>query len=445
MRTLPFAPYRSLLLSALAVCLAACTPNKMYHKGVVKICEADAKLSGSNADLHVLEFDEQGDVWDHSQLGRAIKAIEQSHKIPLVVTFVHGWRHDAEPCDSNLEMFRGLIATLQAKSGSAFKVHGVYVGWRGGSVKEFKALGPLNNILAAPSFFGRRSETDRIARVPLTNTLLSLTQAARKNGRNGKAVIIGHSFGGRVVEHAMSQAIVTTSSLSSADRRLPMPADLVFLINQASESLTARQLKIALTNWPKGTAPVVVAMTSESDTATGGIWPIGLKLATLFGGGGKMRDYEMTIHDKPKYESQETYYTRTPGHDPRQITHRMCLAAPGQPTVTQGGNVLGEVVRTLPLASGTWELRKAAGNEGTDFVMYSDAYWVLSLPKTILDGHSGKGAEGIFNQDMRELMADIVKFSVPNAGQSKAAPLPPTPAQAKKAHATGVLAAPVAP
>jgi hypothetical protein len=179
-------------------------------------------------------------------------------------------------------------------------------------------------------------------------------------------------------------------------------------------------------------------MTSESDSATGGIWPIGLKLATLFGGGGKMRDYEMKIHDKPKFESQRSYYTTTTGHDARQITHRMCPAEPGQETVTQGGNVLGEVVRTIPLQGKTWELRKAAGNEGADFVIYSDAYWVVSIPKAILDGHSGQGKEGIFNHDMREIMANLVMYSVPKTGESsKKAPLPPTPEQAQKAQVQG--------
>lgn len=183
----------------------------------------------------------------------------------------------------------------------------------------------------------------------------------------------------------MSQAIVTTSALSSPGHPMQMPADLIFLINQASESLTARQLKIALTNWPKDSAPAVVSLSSETDSANANIWPIGLRIPSLFGGGGKMRPYEMTIHEKPYHDSQRTYYTKTTGQDPRQITHRICPAQPSVAEINQQGNILGEVVRTIPLTSGNWELRKAPGNEGADY----DLQRCLRGAETAQD-HSGR-------------------------------------------------------
>ncbi len=56
-------------------------------------------------------------------------------------------------------------------------------------------------------------------------------------------------------------------------------------------------------------------------------------------------------------------------------------------------------------------------------MIYSDAYGVLKLPKTILDGHSGNGSEGIFNHDMTEIMSNLVMYAVPKANQpTKTAP-----------------------
>lgn len=428
-----------------AAAAASCTPNRPYHTSR-PVTDGSAPSPSSRqpangSPVQIVELDEQGDPWDRRQLDQAVAGIRASKKAPLVITYVHGWRHDATPDDTDLQMFRTFLDQLQTSSPQMrkFQVHGVYVGWRGASVHEAKMLKGLNILWAGPTFFGRRLQTDRIARVPLTNTLLRLTQASRQHKLKGKSVIVGHSFGARVVEQAMAQAIVTQSALSAPGQPMAMPADLIFLINQASESLTARQLKIALINWPKGTPPAIVAMTSATDYATGNYWPIGLNAATALGAGGGMRDYPMPPPHKP--DPQRSYYTTTTGHDPRQISHRVHEIDPSRPSaveVTENGNVSGKVILRFGRDSTSppqWELRKIIGNEGTTFVIDSDAYWVVSLPKSVLDGHTGKPAEGgIFNGTTAELMSNLVKYAVPKAGQpSKSAPAPATASDVNKA------------
>jgi hypothetical protein len=202
-----------------------------------------------------------------------------------------------------------------------------------------------------------------------------------------------------------------------------MPADLVFLINQASESLTARQLKIALTNWPSSDPPAIVSLNSQTDQANSKIWPIGMKLATFFGLGGKKRAYQ-----NPPGDEQRTYYTQTTGQDSRQITHRLVPA--NAPVKIMGGET-GDALLKIPLKvadhTEDWELRVAKGNDDTTFVLYSNAYWVVSLPKAILDGHSGLDEDGgIFNPAMTEVMHRLVRYSLPVGAAPKSAPRPAT-------------------
>jgi hypothetical protein len=409
-------PLLHFVIAVVAALFSSCTAHKAYH-GHGEFQPPHCKCSK----LHVVEFDEQGDLWSPQQLKEARQAIEASKKTPLVVTFVHGWRHDAQPDDANLRMFGELTDQLQQELD--FEVHGVYIGWRGATVKESL----LTRVPTYLSFFDRRHATSRVARAPLTNALLQLSQSARNHPRSGKSVVVGHSFGGRVVEHAMSQALVTATALNSGGRGIPLPVDLIFLLNQASESLTARQLKTSIPDrkWPYD-APAIISLTSESDAATKRIWPIGLGIGRLLSFGGRMR-YPYSYHGAEKRDSQTTYFMKTPGHDQRQITHRICSDRPENTFRDAQGNAYGPVLRDFAgTASTGWQLRSAAGNSGVDYVLYSKAYWVVSVPQEVLDGHNGEAThgneKGIFNAKMRAIMSDLVKWAAPKNSQPKSAP-----------------------
>ena len=155
----------------------------------------DKQGQATLASIAVIEFDERGDYWDSGQVARADKFISGKDE-PILVTYVHGWRHDARRDDSDLISFRKFIKTMQ--DGLRKPVCGVFIGWRGASVQESGIGALFSQPSALLSFWGRKKITDQMAGVPFNNTLWRLAATAKAN--NGHSILIGHSFGGRIVE-----------------------------------------------------------------------------------------------------------------------------------------------------------------------------------------------------------------------------------------------------
>src|SRR5262245_31738769 len=89
------------------------SPNR-YYQGELR------KFAGYS--VCTVEFDDQGEFWDSQQLESAIAHIRDvcdgaaegsygpSGKTEIIViTFIHGWMHNATPEDANLEHFSELI------------------------------------------------------------------------------------------------------------------------------------------------------------------------------------------------------------------------------------------------------------------------------------------------------------------------------------------------
>ena len=111
------------------------------------------------------------------------------------------------------------------------------------------------------------------------------------------------------------------AAIAQMNNKMAMPYDLTFLINPATESLYARQLKLALSNWTS-TQPAIVMLAATDDFATGTAWP----LAMHFPDGTKARDYNLPMKDHPT-ENQWSYITTTVGNDKRQWTHHITIKA----------------------------------------------------------------------------------------------------------------------
>jgi hypothetical protein len=353
------------------------------------------------APLAVIEFDERGDYWDPGQITRADKMI-RSKSAPILLTYVHGWRHDARPGDQDLVAFQNFLNQLN--EGLNQKVCGVFIGWRGASVQEKGAKGLISQPAALLSFWSRKKITDQMAGVPFANTLWRL--AATSKSKNGQSILIGHSFGGRIVERALG-----STAIAQMNNRKPMPYNLTFLVNPATESLYARQLKLALRKWDSE-QPAIVALAAKDDSATGTAWPLALDLP----GGIRHRDY--VLNGKTQ-ESQKSYVTKTVGNDQRQWTHRVRIGE------TVSANPMENVTAlNVKGSSGDFfKIRLRGGMEGQVAVcnleeikevdaphqIESDAYWVIPLEKTILSGHGGVTSEnGIFCPSMSDLMAGII-------------------------------------
>jgi hypothetical protein len=386
----------------LVILLGSCaTAHRPYHSVSDDQTQADLERDR----VAVIEFDERGDYWESRQIQRAATLIKKV-SAPVLVTYIHGWRHDAKPDDGDLLAFRNFIKNLnEALNGRAC---GVYVGWRGASVEEGGLIGGISKPFSLLSFWGRKKITDQMAGVPFAQTLWTLAETTK--ARNGHSVLIGHSFGGRIVERTLG-----TTAIAQMNNGQSMPFNLTFLVNPATESLYARQLKLALREW-KYEQPAIVAIAAKDDFATGKAWPLALLRPSRI----RSRDYVIPLPSGSIAESQKEYVKSTVGNDKRQWTHKLQVEATRQNEAKT--NVTAANVLRTPATP--FEVRLRGEDEGkvatcrvvalpsvdAKHQLASKAYWVLPVEKNILSGHGGvPGENGIFSSSMSDLMAGIIR------------------------------------
>ena len=297
--------------------LAACVPLKPYHTGptpaecgerpegdclttfVEKYECKEHEDEGHEAPEYLLgfvEFDDLGWAWNREQGRVLFGEIRNVEKDVLMVLFVHGWKHDADSCDTNVTCFREALRGLHAAETALYgkdarQIVGVYVGWRGDSSK--------GRIPRQLSFFDRKATAHKVGSGSLTELIVRLKEERTMRGGDSRLVIVGHSFGGAAVFSATSQLLmdrlVTADERCGAVRGL---GDLVVLVNPAFEAARYQPLHQTLNEETVGCekdqnketaqpaekyqadqAPVFAIFTSKGDTATGKWFPRGRTLA----------------------------------------------------------------------------------------------------------------------------------------------------------------------
>ena len=346
------------------------------------------------------EFGEQGSYQDPTQLKNALDLVRITDK-PLVITYVHGWQNNVESAD--VERFESLLARLNrapAIRAVGFDVVGVYLGWRG-------KLTPVP-ILKEISFGNRKATAERLAsNYDCYDAIASISEEARKHGRaRNYTVLLGHSFGGLIVERAVAHAI-NAEIHGHADSDRSMPADLMIAVNPASDSILARQMITALySRRTEHTRPLFVSITSTGDWATGMFFPIGTGLASVTKGFNKVRPPGPV--NLP--ESERNFYTSTPGHNRTLINratvdlHKTINSPQGHPALETNleHNLVGEVF-TLDGANGKLDLWQIKRIGGVDV-----PYWDVQVDPSIIANHGD-----LWNERAEAMMAAIFRMSNP--------------------------------
>jgi hypothetical protein len=185
------------------------------------VIPADIDAKAFYPRLAVIEVDEQGDFWSAAQIRRATKMISSTNRRPLVVTFVHGWHNNARPDNRDLQTFNNLLLKLQKSQSFRDKVDvcGIFIAWRGESYNPRFDWTLANLIGRYATFYSRKEATDRRAGVPLTTVIADIAKAAREHTPRGITVFVGHSFGGRILERVVGQAIVAQSAIDRTVRQ----------------------------------------------------------------------------------------------------------------------------------------------------------------------------------------------------------------------------------
>jgi hypothetical protein len=302
-------------LIIVVLALSACISHKQYRPDYSLCISASPEQECQNSSLQqyndpqsdrenymlgFVEFDDQGQLWDRSQLNQLIEQLSATATAQdvLVVVFVHGWKHSAKVGDTNIKSFRRTLRRLSAMESAVSnkfgkkprEIAGVYLGWRGGSVSF--------PIVKEMTFWDRKSTahkvgyggaTEALSRLDLFKTTKQAIMRQDDMESSTRLVVIGHSFGGAVVYSAVSEILeknfVQTQGPVTVNSNSMGFSDLVVLINPAFEA--ARYSSLSDMSTERGTyfseqLPALAVLTSEADLATKIAFPAGRYFSTVF-------------------------------------------------------------------------------------------------------------------------------------------------------------------
>ena len=322
--------FASILLVLVLGVHSGCTTHHQWRTSPVACrttetntpCETAIIEETSSYVLGFVEFDDQGWLWSRDQMNTVINRLEKEEATDrlLILTFVHGWKHNARYDDTNVQMMRdnlrllSLLERLNSKreGRKPRKVVGVYAGWRGLSatmwgIKDF-------------TFWERKNTAHEVGRGALSELFLRLEYLRNMSHvlhdgetNQTRLFIVGHSFGGAATYSALAPMLVERA-IQTVDRKgnggpSRGVGDMVILVNPAFEAARFGVLRDVAINQTYLVSNMVnlAIFTSKTDNATKLAFPLGRHVSTVF----------------EKYQSEvEKAANRTAvGHFSEYITH----------------------------------------------------------------------------------------------------------------------------
>jgi len=403
-----------ILLMLGLVAVVGCKTEQVYHA-------SDSVVAGPGTNFHTafIEFDDQGELWEPHQIEKAVHAIKTNQPV-FLVTYVHGWKNNADFNNDNYIHFTNMLHALAEKlpEHGRMQVVGAYLAWRGDSVAYHD---PISSVARQLSFWSRMEAAERVAGTSATEALYSIMQAANSNP-NSKVILMGHSMGALILEKALSQAMVG-SLLSGNPKSSKAPADLVVLINSAASSIQARQLISMVGRLAPESAeapvggsgtnsapfsrehPLVISATSKGDWATGKVFPLGMWFSSL---GKSFRPYATNEVFGGK---QASYYTTTPGHNENLWSHKIVRIDSGKVRKARSNlQTEQEAFRTNLGSTDDRSIFKIGGHlyqvKRIPKSHNNTPYWVMQVPTAIIKDH-----EDIFNDRFTGFIGGLFRMT----------------------------------
>jgi hypothetical protein len=356
--------------------------------------EIDAALTHS---CSFVEFDGQGDYVEFEQHQHAWKKVSELARRQqlLLVIYCHGWKNNSQSSDVvKFCDFLGRLASSSVVANAGYRVHGIYLGWRGNLYRpHIEKDGQTHAYAATSKRFGgpvvssrwsrrfvwtrwlqenlsywsrRRAAEHKVSSVPMARTIYtcaSLVKSIDKDmARNigdvtlSRVLVMGHSFGALMLERALNSTCLDPlmdqwSWFSRANRGesrapvhlKPLPLDFVFFVNSAAPSIYAKAMRdflaahhaaLARAGSTSEFAPIFVSLTSSADSATRYAHPAANLLSRFYPS--LRRKYTQLVKlQRPCDVNQSWFYRRTPGHQPLLVDHWLeeCLPT-SKPPVT---------------------------------------------------------------------------------------------------------------
>ncbi len=222
---------------------------------------------GNRYHLAFVEMSEAGTQHLPAQMRRLrghLRDRQKAGQQNYVVAYVHGWRHDAEILDRDVENLRLVLAYTRAALNTRCVARGeycntaltgVFLAWRGRQFKEPPSVqgrgGDLFKVMAAPTFWNRLQQSTSLGETgKALETVLEDIHGQLKIGTPGKKanklLIFGHSMGGNMLATLMEKHLLDSKgnlvnhqapALGATGREFkPVFGDLVVLLNAASKA-----------------------------------------------------------------------------------------------------------------------------------------------------------------------------------------------------------------
>ncbi len=200
----------------------------------------------------------------------------------LVLLYVHGWKHNGDAGDPDLIAFSKLVAKLQGANAGTKQVLGIYIAWNATPSLPPLTFGPFANL----TFWSKERIADRIAQSGVVTKIISAVGAMRRSTDDGsdQFVVIGHSFGARIVFSAVGQTLIYETEKGHPGfpggvyRVTGGPVNAVVLLNPAFEAALYTSLDDVFRNeeqFDDRQLPLLLSVSSESDLATRIAFPVG--------------------------------------------------------------------------------------------------------------------------------------------------------------------------
>jgi hypothetical protein len=428
-------------LAALFAMLTACVPQRQWRTKPVFPPGADpiAKVEerfGIAPDLAqnriyslaFVEFKNNGDPFDQRQLGEALRAIDEAdqrsgHRA-IAITFIHGWKNNARRDNNNVHDFREQLNRIAADACMGDKEHcgvvGIYLAWSGDLIKRDW------NTLRTLTYFNRRDTAAHVGAEPLVKALFAIMKQVKlgPERKSNLSVVVGHSFGGLILEHAITKRMQElgdelhaeldkrTTSESVRLKTLDEFADLCVLINQAAPAADAvtllsqyrrdlQRVNILRPPMKAGcaagdasqdckdlTRPLILSVSSASDLATRAVLPVA---ETIFPPKDRPRVLPEGI-DLPPGLDVKKVFTTTAAHTPQLHSHRLieCPGGDCSPCLKNDKYYI-PVSITLPAYSpgnDTHSDRPIKYCLVRDFEAWNRTpYWIFQIPPEVVPDH----------------------------------------------------------
>lgn len=401
----------------LALLLFGCAENMPYHKqaGTPGNCQDMPEEAACTQayyqeydgfDLAFAEYSDRGNAFSDVYIDDVLQRIrEQAAGDGVVlVTFVHGWKHNAREDDPNLIDFKASLQALNAVLQQDFagselgrrRLVGLYIGWRGASIEL--------PVLTETTFWDRKGVAEEVGKGGVTRLLMELDEITRGVEKN-VMVVVGHSFGGAIVVSALNDVFTErVTQRTRGNRFAPTIGDGVVVINpaiEANQSLSFVEAAIREDYRPEQ-HPLFVSISTDADWATHYAFPagqtIGLGLTWQQEDLERRYYYDRLKPSTKKPLREEHLDTTTVGNFAPFLTHRLTASGEGKQTLFHVASCDDDPTQCVPRGWTSLGGQPAIRNLPQNYPLF-----FYKTDATVMSGHND-----IFNQRVRSFVITVI-------------------------------------